>query len=90
MAVTHAFKRRVSVRALLARINRRLAHEDWDLQQIRTTRGGIRQRLALGDYYVINYSMNIIVRKLDDGDLEDYARELGCLKPYEQLDARAA
>ena len=38
---------------------------------------------SVGDYYVIDYRRNFVVQK--DVDIEDLARELGVLKPWEEL-----
>ena len=66
--------------ALVARINRKLAHED---QQLKATRGE-RARRELGDYYIVDVNRNLIVAK--DCDLVKLARGLGVLKPFERLD----
>lgn len=60
--------------ALILRINRRLAKDD---QAVRKCRETSRDHNELGDYYVVNTSMNVIVAK--QVDLEEYGRELGVL-----------
>jgi hypothetical protein len=69
----------VSKAALMARINRKLSRTN---QRLKAARGD-RQRLDLGDYYVINVNRNWIVSK--GIDLEEYARELDVLQPWEAL-----
>ncbi len=69
----------VSRRALVQRINRALAGEE---ECLRTARGG-RARQDLGDFYVVNYNRNFVVRK--DVDPEDLARELKVLADHEAL-----
>jgi hypothetical protein len=69
----------VSWRALLARVNRALAKQDQQLHRSRTPRA----EMDLGEYYVRDTSMNIIVDKFVDP--EDLAREFGVLKDYEEV-----
>lgn len=73
----------VSVRTLVRRINRKLAHE-W--ARICVTRENSRWRHDLGAYHVVDRN-NCIAGKLDnDVELETYARDLGCLARGERLD----
>ena len=67
----------VTMRALIQRINRKLRQDD---QRLRTARGWFSN---LGDYYVLDFKHNRIVR----GHVEPEAlgRDLGVLKDYEQL-----
>ena len=71
----------VSERALMARLNRKLQHEDRVLKKCRA--GNTRAYQELGDYYIIGYphggvdSANI--------DLESWARDYGVLADYEEL-----
>ena len=69
----------VSMAALMARINRKLAH---DGEQLKATRGE-RARQDFGDYYIIDRSGNFVVAK--HCDPEELAREIGVLQPYEAL-----
>jgi hypothetical protein len=69
----------ISEDAVLQRINRRLKP---DLRGVKKTRGA-RAYHDLGDYYLIDYDRNWIVDH--HLDLEDLARELGCLADDEQL-----
>jgi hypothetical protein len=69
----------VSVRALVQRINRKLAQAG---QALRTTRGN-RWRSNLGHYYVLNLELNYIARTRVD--LEALGRELGVLSPWESV-----
>lgn len=70
----------VSPRALLARINRKLVH---DGECMKTCRSDSRWWHDLGDYYVVDLSRNFLTHK--HYDLEEWGRDLGCLKPYEGL-----
>jgi hypothetical protein len=69
----------VGERALIARINRKLAHDD---QALRTTRGE-RAYLDLGSFYILNLRTNFI--DAYRVSLEDLGREVGALKPYEYV-----
>ena len=69
----------VSHAALIARINRRLAHDDKRLRKSRSERA----RQALGEWHIINVNRNLI--SATDVDPEELARELGILAPYERL-----
>lgn len=71
----------VTHRALIQRINRKLAKEG---QQLRKTRG-MRAYLDLGEYFVLDLSGNYPVKKLNEPDLVPYARKLGALRPFETL-----
>ena len=68
----------VSTRALVQRINRRLAGK-W--QRLKTTRGD-RAQSELGDYYVIDTKHNSLVAT--HVNLEAYGRELGALQKWER------
>jgi hypothetical protein len=82
----------VSKRALLARINRKLASDDTALQamrgyprgpgltELKSTRGG-QMRREFGDYYLLRN--NVVFHY--GFSLEDIARELGVLGEYERL-----
>jgi hypothetical protein len=74
----------VSERAVLARINRKLAGDN---EQIRQPRPGTRAQAELGDFYRLRFgrggsepSTNVIDTHVD---LETLARELGVLSPWE-------
>ncbi|MEX1097994.1 MAG: hypothetical protein WED34_18270 [Planctomycetales bacterium] len=71
----------VSVRALMARINRRLP----EYHKLKTNRRWIPR--AIGDpghYYVVDQYYNRIVAM--HVDLETYGREIGALEPWECLE----
>lgn len=70
----------VTMRALVQRINRKLKEDDRVLKASR----GERARLDLGDFYVLDVSINGIAEK--QVDPEDLGRELGVLQPYERVD----
>lgn len=71
----------VSERALLARINRRLAAKG---QAVKKCREQSRWHKDLGSHYLVDVRANLIAAT--DVDLGDTAKELGLLKPYEQSD----
>ena len=62
----------ITDRALFQRINRRLAKQN---EILKKTRGAGRAYLELGQYYVLNFNHNVIVRK--DVELSSFAAELG-------------
>ena len=70
----------VSTRALEARIKRALAHDGESLHRCRENS---RAHLDFGDYYVRDTRLNIITDKYVD--IEELARELNLLKPYEEV-----
>lgn len=69
----------VSEKALISRINRRLAHGGTVLKKTR----GQRWRSSVGDFYEIDGNTIVSTHV----DLEDWARELGVLRPSERLAA---
>jgi hypothetical protein len=74
----------VSKRALLARLNRRLAK---DGEIIKGTGGTKGRRYELGEYYCISLARNTVTDT--HVDLEAWARELAVLRPYERLEEDA-
>ena len=70
----------VTMRALIQRINRKLAIERGYVLKI--TRGN-RWRGELGDYYAVDPKRNGIVREFIEP--EDLGRELGVLRDWEQV-----
>jgi len=71
-------KASVSTRALVQRINRKLAGQD---EMLRTCRMGSNY-YQLGRYYVVDLRRNFIVGK--HIELEEFGRELEVLKPWER------
>ncbi len=69
----------VSERAIIQRINRKLKP---DLEAVKVARSE-RMRLDVGQFYVIDYRMNAIIHH--DVDLEQWGRDLGVLKPWEEV-----
>jgi hypothetical protein len=69
----------VSVRALVQRVNRKLAARGEKLLATRSS----RNRLELGDYYAVRLNGNSVVAK--HVNLETWGRELGALKPWESV-----
>jgi len=73
-------KLKVSERALFARINRKVHDNDLKICRCRPDRRGYND---LGDYYTVDWRINGIMHT--HLDLEDYGREVGVLKDYEEL-----
>jgi hypothetical protein len=69
----------VTMRALIQRVNRKLAT---DGEVLKTTRGA-RAHQELGDYYVLNVRMNAVARH--DVDPEALGRRIGVLRPWEYV-----
>jgi len=74
-------KLKVSERALFARVNRKIHDDDLMLRRCPATR---RDYNRLGDYYLVNWRINGVAGY--DVDLEQYGREVGALKDYEELE----
>jgi hypothetical protein len=72
----------VSLRAVMARVNRKLAKEDEMLRRCRSDSRGWHE---LGDFYVVDVSRNCITDK--QVDLEALAREMDVLAKWEQVEA---
>ena len=70
---------RITERALLQRINRRLKQ---DAEQVRTARGDQAER-DVGRYYIVNMKRNSIESM--HVHLEKLGRELGVMQPWEEL-----
>ena len=73
----------VSKRALIQRLNRRLAKEGRHGQMLKANRSE-RWRDQLGDYYVVDLDTTRI--EVTNVNLEEWGRELGVLQPYERLE----
>lgn len=71
---------KVSERALLARINRKLAAKGEVMRKIPEASRWVS---ILGYYYVVDVGLNFIIRK--DVGLEAEAHDLGVLKPGEEV-----
>ena len=69
----------VTMRAVIQRINRKLAPNMEKLLAARSE----RVRRDLGDYYVVDQRRNFLIHK--DVDPETYAREIGVLAEWEKL-----
>jgi hypothetical protein len=69
----------VSRKALIARINRKLAHDDD--RMLRTTRTK-RAHAELGEHYIVSATGGIVATNVD---VENLGRELGVLRPHVQL-----
>ena len=69
----------VTVRALVQRINRNLAKDGRALHAAR----GERARLDVGDFYVIDVSVNGVVKT--NVDPEAMGREMGVLQAWERV-----
>jgi hypothetical protein len=72
----------ITEKALVSRINRKLAHEGQAGEGLRKSRSS-RARDDLGDFYVLDFSTNVVTEK--DVDPERLGRKLGVLKPGEAV-----
>jgi len=70
----------VTMRALIQRINRKLAAQG---EKLKTYRGG-RSEVQLGRYYIIDVRRNFLVA--GNQDPEGLGRELGVLKEWEKVE----
>jgi hypothetical protein len=70
----------VTERALVARINRKLAHQG---KALRHSAPNSRQAHDLGAYFAIDVNRNVVTASWID--LEKWGNGLGCLKPWESL-----
>jgi hypothetical protein len=78
-AMSKKLKVSITYRALIQRINRKLAADD---EQLKATRGD-RWRSDLGDYYIVNVNRNnLVAQHVDPVEL---GRELGVLRPWEEV-----
>jgi len=77
-------KAKVSDRALVARIRRKLAK---DGETLKSCRADSQWYGDLGDWYIVNTNTNTITAQ--HCDLERLGREIGALKPFEELGAAA-
>ena len=73
-------KVKVSERAALARLNRAMANAE---EVVKKARPGSRAFNELGEYYAINTGSNVVTAT--HIDLEKWGREVGALKPYEEV-----
>jgi hypothetical protein len=71
----------VTLRSLISRINRKLAHQGRRLHVAK----GQHARGAVGDYFIADASTGVIANSFARDRLEDMARELGCLSQWEEL-----
>jgi hypothetical protein len=72
----------VTLRAVIQRINRKLAQEGRAGQAFRKYRGG-RSLADLGDYYVVDLDRNTV--EAAHLDPEAFGRELGVLENWEEV-----
>ena len=73
-------KVKVTERALIARINRKLAKQD---EKLLTCRESSPSFYTLGRYYVVNIYGNYVINQ--DVGLDELGREMGVLKPFEEM-----
>ncbi len=74
-------KKTVTERALLARINRKLAKTDEVMKKCRADTSAYND---FGDYYIISLTENIV--SSTHVDLDALSRDLGVLQSYEVLE----
>ena len=72
------------MRFLIARINRKLAPQDMKLVRLKNPQGE-RVRQLVGDYHVIYTQLNSVMYHYKNWSPENLARDLGLLKPDEQV-----
>jgi hypothetical protein len=73
-------KVKISERALMGRINRKLNHE---YKAVRKTRPNSMERMNLGEYYLLDTYRNIV--EAFNVKLDNIARDLGVMAEYEEL-----
>jgi hypothetical protein len=73
----------VTTKAVIARINRRFASDESGLK-LKVTRG-LRMRLEVGNFYVLDMRHNAINQYYKHWHPEDIARELGVLNEHERV-----
>jgi len=73
----------VTMRAVVQRINRRLATEYHGLRKLKATRDGGWARHDFGDFYVLDLGRNNVVER--HVDPEGFGRKLGVLQPWEEV-----
>lgn len=71
----------VGERAIIARINRHLKKNRGAI--LRTCREGTRDFPNLGRFYVVDINHNVVVG--ENVDLGELARDIGVLKPWEEI-----
>jgi hypothetical protein len=77
---TATTKAPVARQALIARINRKLAHDSEKLRK-----SSAKSESTLGEYYVVSTEPGASGVIHTDVDVEDWARELGVLQPWEEV-----
>ena len=85
--MTRREKAKVSERAVIGRVNRRLQD---DGRKLLTARGW-RMRLDVrSNWYVVNVNNNSIVQPYKGMHLEDIARDVGALRDWEEVHFEAS
>lgn len=75
-------KKLVSIRALTARLNRRLAKESKKLLKYKPRLGGGD---AVVEYEIIDLKTNQVINSHMASELQDLARDFGCLANLEEV-----
>lgn len=70
----------ISTRAVISRINRKLRP---DMRRLRACRPNSRWWSDLGDHYIVDLDLNAVVDSHIDP--EAYGRDLGVVRPFEQV-----
>lgn len=84
---TRSFRARVKLRSMIDRMNRRLKGENRAIKSPRGRGGDTRVRAELGNYYIVNpQSEGLLEHHVTVTDLEKLARDLGAMKPWEELE----
>ncbi|ANE55792.1 MULTISPECIES: hypothetical protein [Methylomonas] len=79
-------KKLVSIRALTARINRKLAKESKKLLKYQPR---LKSDNPLVEYAVVDLKTNAILNFHMAGEIQEFARELGCLSFLEDVSLEA-
>jgi hypothetical protein len=70
----------ITRKAVISRINRKLAK---DTDEVLKVSRSARMKIDVGDFYLLDWRVNCVSGR--DIDPETYARNLGVLKPFEQM-----
>jgi hypothetical protein len=75
-------KKLVSIRAITARVNRKLAKESKKLLKYKPRLGSVE---GLIEYEVVDLKTNSIINYHTASEIQDFARRLGCLAVLEEV-----
>ena len=69
----------ITRQAVIMRVNRKLAKDNRSLKKNRSKPDNV-----LGEYFVVDLMRNAVMSR--DVDVEELARKIGALKPYESME----